>query len=71
MAPLDSAAQWEADRLQEFACLSEDSHMHGGFYFGRSSTVWEPYINPVSAAFALQALALWDGSATPDRHQLI
>jgi len=66
VAPLDrTAAQWEAERLAEFA--AED----GGFYFGRSAGTWEPYINPVSAAFALQALALWSGDAQADRHLLI
>jgi hypothetical protein len=43
----------------------------GGFYFGRSAGRWEPYINPVSTAFALQALALWSGAARADRHLLI
>jgi hypothetical protein len=66
VAPLDrTAAQWEAERLAEFA--AED----GGFYFGSSAGTWEPYINPVSAAFALQALALWSGDAQADRHLLI
>lgn len=60
-----AAAQWEADRLVEFA--RED----GGFYFGRSAGQWEPYVNPVSAAFALQALAVWSGEARPDRRLLI
>jgi hypothetical protein len=59
------AAKWEAARLAEFA--RED----GGFYFGRSAGQWEPYVNPVSAAFALQALAVWSGDARPDRRLLI
>ncbi|MEI9973037.1 MAG: hypothetical protein WDO73_13850 [Ignavibacteriota bacterium] len=64
--PLDrGAAEWEADRLVEFA--RED----GGFYFGRTVGAWEPYVNPVSAAFSLQALALWGGMARPNRHLLI
>jgi hypothetical protein len=66
VVPLDrAAARWECDRLLEFA--RED----GGFYFGRSAGVWEPYVNPVSAAFALQALALWSGEVHPDRRLLI
>ena len=42
---------------------------HG--YFGRTRGQWEPYINPVSTAFALQTLAVWSGAAPPDRHLLI
>jgi hypothetical protein len=70
--PLDSAAaQWEAEKLQEFAARAEQSHIDGGFYFSRSAGTWEPYLNPVSTAFALQALALWNGPGPADRHQLI
>jgi len=70
--PLDrAAAQWEAERLSEFGSPLDDSPHAGGFYFGRSAGTWEPFINPVSAAFALQALALWSGAAHPDRHLLI
>ncbi len=66
VVPLDrAAAQWEADRLLQFA--RED----GGFYFGRSAGTWEPYVNPVSTAFGLQALALWSGAMQPDRRLLI
>jgi hypothetical protein len=70
--PLDrAAAQWEAERLMEFAATSDDPRIDGGFYFGRTGGKWEPFINPVSAAFALQALALWSGAAKADRHLLI
>ena len=66
VASLDrAAAQWEADRLVAFA------RADGGFYFGRSAGEWEPYVNPVSAAFALQALAVWSGETRPDRRLLI
>lgn len=71
-APLDrAAADWEAGRLLEFAAAADDPRVDGGFYFGRSAGRWEPYINPVSTAFALQALALWSGGAPADRHLLI
>ncbi len=47
----------------------------GGFYFGRKAGAWLPYVNPVSSAFALQALELWDecrtGKARVWRHLLI
>jgi hypothetical protein len=77
--PIDrAAAEWEAARLAEFQASSDDPRIDGGFYFGRRQGEWLPYVNPVSTAFALQALALWDGSAggvlggpRPFRHLLI
>jgi hypothetical protein len=68
--PLDrTAAQFEAERLAEFQAAG------GGFYFGRKAGAWLPYVNPVSSAFALQALELWDecrtGKARVWRHLLI
>jgi hypothetical protein len=65
------AARGEAERLGEFAAASGDPRVDGGFYFGRTAGRWEPYVSPVSAAFALQALALWSGDARPDRDLLI
>ena len=70
--PLDhAAAQWEAAHLSEFQAVSGDPRVHGGFYFGRRDGAWLPYVNPVSTAFALQALALWNGEIQPHRHLLI
>jgi hypothetical protein len=70
--PLDrAAALWEAEKLAEFAAPGDDPRVSGGFYFGRKGAVWAPYINPVSAAFALQALALTDQSGQAHRHLLI
>lgn len=64
IVPLDRAAgEWEVDRLQEFAVTADDPKIEGGFYFGRTAGRFDPYVNPVSTAFALQALALWHGSA--------
>jgi hypothetical protein len=68
--PLDgAAAQFEAEKLAQF---QSDG---GGFYFGRKAGVWLPYVNPVSSAFALQALELWDecrtGKPRVFRHLLI
>ena len=65
--------QWEAEALAEFARgPRDDPRIDGGFYFGRTGGNWEPYINPVSTAFALQALALGSGAAPqPHRHLLI
>ena len=56
--PLDrAAAQREAARLAEFQAHD------GGWNFGFQSGEWLPYRNPVSTAFAIQALALWEGEA--------
>jgi hypothetical protein len=56
VAPLDrEAADWEAARLETFQAPD------GGFYFGRKGGDWLPYTNPVSTAFAAQALAVWSG----------
>jgi hypothetical protein len=63
--PLDfAAAQFEADRLAEFQVAGSGQSTGGGFYFGRQAGAWLPYVNPVSTAFALQALELWDECRT-------
>ena len=64
-APLD-----RADAEREAATLETFQAENGGFFFGRKNGVFLPYENPVSTAFALQALALWDGQS-PDRRLLI
>ena len=74
--PLDfAAAQFEAERLAQFQVAGSDPSTGGGFYFGRQAGAWLPYVNPVSSAFALQALGLWDecrtGNARVLRHLLI
>lgn len=69
--PIDqAAAQREAALLAGFQASSADPRIDGGFYFGRRAGAWLPYVNPVSTAFALQSLALWNqrpesGEATP------
>jgi hypothetical protein len=71
IAPLDrAAADQEAERLATFQAVSNDPRVDGGFYFGRAAGALLPYINPVSTAFALQALALWNGAGAY-RHLLI
>jgi len=74
--PLDlAAARREAARLAAFQVSGADARMDGGYYFGRRSAAWVPHVSPVSTAFALQALALWEqteaGGAQPHRHLLI
>ena len=55
----EAAAQREAGILRGFQAASDDRRIDGGFYFGRKAGAWLPYVNPVSTAFAAQALALW------------
>jgi hypothetical protein len=65
-APLDGqAAHTEAEALATFQapCGNSDARIAGGFYFGRNREGMLPYVNPVSAAFALQALAWWNGGS--------
>lgn len=76
VAPLDrDAAQFEADRLSLFQAVDSDPRIDGGYCFGRKGDTWSPHVNPVSTAFALQALALWEacraGEAQAHRHLLI
>jgi hypothetical protein len=61
MVPLDEdAAREEASRIASFHALdSTDVRLRGGFWFGRKGEQLLPFSNPVSTAFCLQALALW------------
>lgn len=53
------AAAEEAQALAEFQAVSGDPRIDGGFSFGRRGCAMSPHINPVSTAFALQALIMW------------
>jgi hypothetical protein len=64
------AAAWEAGQLAEYQASSADPRIAGGYWFGRAGAEWLLFINPVSTAFAAQALELWSG-APFDRRQLI
>jgi hypothetical protein len=54
-----AAAERESAALAGFQVSSADPRIDGGFYFGRQAGTPMPYVNPVSTAFAAQALALW------------
>ena len=59
-APLDqAAARSEAASIASYHAASEDSRIDGGFWFGRKGGTLLPFMNPVSTAFCVQALALW------------
>lgn len=69
--PLDrEAAAVEARALMEFQTASADPRVDGGYWFGRKNGAWLPHVNPVSAAFAIEALDLWErpaGATEPGR----
>lgn len=74
--PLDeNSAAEEAEKVASYQAQSEDPRLDGGFWFGRRSGELMPYMNPVSTAFSLQALQMWeDHRASKWRfatHQLI
>jgi hypothetical protein len=77
--PLDRpAAEFEAARLAAFQVAASDlrgTPVNGGYWFGRKNAEFLPFVNPVSAAFATQALELWEtsraGGAQAHRHLLI
>jgi hypothetical protein len=72
VVPVDvCAASAEADALASFQAASDDPRIDGGFRFGRRDGALSPHINPVSTAFAIQALDMWQGGTRPCRHLLI
>ena len=61
ISPLDEkAASAEAGRIAAFQALdATDIRTRGGFWFGRKGEQFLPFSNPVSTAFCVQALAMW------------
>lgn len=57
-------ASHEAQQAASFQIESRDPRLAGGFLFGRKQGEDLPFVNPVSTAFCLQALALWDDRAS-------
>lgn len=58
--PVDTlAAREEAEALAGFQMVSEDKRIDGGFFFGRRDGRMIPHANPVSTAFAIEALEVW------------
>jgi hypothetical protein len=59
--PLDVAmAEKEAAAMAEFQWTSPEPSLDGGFCFGRRDGQLTPYANPVSTAFCMQSLAMWE-----------
>lgn len=72
VVPLDArAAQEEAEALTAFQLADKDPRLDGGFSFGRKNGELMPFVNPVSTAFSMQALAMWEQRHTLGRHDLI
>ena len=57
----ESAACEEASRAASFQAAADhpDLRLRGGYFFGRKGGELLPFSNPVSTAFCLQALQLW------------
>jgi hypothetical protein len=70
--PLDSdAARHEAEALARFQMRSDDPRIDGGFTFGTQHGEVIPHVNPVSTAFAMQALHMWHARVLPPLGALI
>ena len=54
------AAEDEVARISEFQLADRDERVGGGFCFGRKGVNLLPYVNPVSTAFCMQALEMWN-----------
>lgn len=73
---LDKAAgSSEASAAADFHVASDDPRTSGGFAFGREGREPLPFVNPVSTAFCVQALAMWsdyaDGARAASPRSLI
>jgi len=69
-----AAAAQEAVQSATFQISSPDARVAGGFSFGRKCGEAMPFVNPVSTAFCVQALAWWDdrkNNALEARRQLL
>lgn len=56
----ENAAAEEARQAASYQMVSADPHTDGGFNFGSRRGALSNFANPVSAAFCLQALAMWE-----------
>jgi len=56
----EMAAAEEAARVARYQARSDAPRLDGGFWFGKKAGEMMPYMNPVSTAFSLQALAMWE-----------
>jgi hypothetical protein len=61
----------EEKAAEEAEALAKFQREDGGWWFGRKDGEMMPFINPVSAAFAAQALDLWERREQINRHLLV
>lgn len=70
-----AAAAQEAEAAANFQLQSIDPCVDGGFSFGTRAGETTPFVNPVSTAFCVQALTLWEqyqtGQMKSDYHVLV
>jgi hypothetical protein len=67
----ENSAREEAQRTASYQTFACDPRLRGGFWFGKKGDAILPFMNPVSTAFAAQALDLWDQHCSGDwRFQL-
>jgi hypothetical protein len=60
----EPAAQEEANRAAAYQAHSADLRLDGGYWFGRRRGEMLPFMNPVSTAFCMQALEMWEQHRT-------
>jgi hypothetical protein len=69
------AAREEAARASSYQSDANDPRLRGGFWFGKKGGEMLPFMNPVSTAFSMQALAMWEqhqaGAWSFQLHELI
>jgi hypothetical protein len=54
------AAKREVAVIESFQCWDSDPRMLGGFWFGKKCGEYLPFVNPISAAFSMQTLQMWE-----------
>lgn len=61
VAPIDEpAAAFEAEAISAFQLEAREGTIDGGFGFGTWHREMLPFVNPVSTAFCVQALVMWE-----------
>ncbi len=63
----ETSAAHEAEQAASFQIDSDYPRISGGFLFGRKQGDALPFVNPVSTAFCVQALAWWNDRQTGQR----
>jgi hypothetical protein len=59
-------AEAEFNTVMSFRDFRTDQRAEGGFYFGRKDGAAMPFANPVSTAFCLQAVVMYDAITSGD-----